>query len=335
MHPREGRFHGVHTFVAVAVSAASLAVPVAALLSPVPISGEYSALLWLLALVPVGILASTSGWHGVAVGLAIGLATLASTVVIQISMGVPRPETLPGVAAAYVAIALAFGWMASCLHRERDEQHDDALVDPLTRLPNRRHALVFLRNEFAAARRGRPLAVVLFDIDNFKRYNDTYDFDAGDEAIRLFASILARTTRQMNLSARYSGEEFVSVIAGSDATGAEAFAGRVRRALEDQGVGSPALTVSAGVAMYHPRIDSPEELLLAADRAVYDAKAAGKNRVGTSHDEPSRPYPTPLDGQRGSPDSGARAVTHSHRASARSVTIPASSSSMKPSDQRL
>lgn len=79
-------------------------------------------------------------------------------------------------------------------------------------MSNRRHALVALAQEFAAAQRGRPLAVVMFDLDDFKRYNDLHGHAAGDEALRAFASVLHQTTRQMNLSARLGGEEFVSIL---------------------------------------------------------------------------------------------------------------------------
>jgi putative two-component system response regulator len=165
------------------------------------------------------------------------------------------------------------------LHRDRDEVEDLAFTDLLTGLPNRRHARVFLENEFAAAERGRFLAVVLFDLDSFKQYNDTHGHQAGDEALQLFASVLARTTRKMNLSARFGGEEFVSVLAGSDLEGAYLFADRVRTALRARNLGSPPLTVSAGVAEYRATMGSPEELLAAADQALYAAKRDGRNCV--------------------------------------------------------
>src|SRR5690606_33057351 len=118
-----------------------------------------------------------------------------------------------------------------------------------------------------------------FDLDHFKQYNDTCGHQAGDEALELFAAILTRTTRRMNLSARFGGEEFIAVLAGSDADGAYRFAERVRTALRARNVGAPPLTVSAGVAQYDFSMTSPDDLLSAADRALYQAKRAGRNCI--------------------------------------------------------
>src|SRR5690606_15056905 len=87
-----------------------------------------------------------------------------------------------------------------------------SLTDPLTGLANRRHLSVYLEREFAAARRGRTLSVLLFHLDRFKEYNDTAGHQAGDEALRAFARILRTETRTMNLTARYGGDEFIAVL---------------------------------------------------------------------------------------------------------------------------
>ena len=120
----------------------------------------------------------------------------------------------------YVALALGIGWFAELLHQQRQEARALAYTDNLTHLPNRRRARIALDNEFAAAMRGRPLAVVLFDLDNFKEYNDHYGHAAGDEALRIFGQVLLKTTRQMNISGRFGGEEFLSVLAESTPAGA-------------------------------------------------------------------------------------------------------------------
>lgn len=264
---------------ALGLSLAALAVPVAGALFFPAALGDYGALLWLLALVPAFLLAYYRGWRGVATALALGMATLSTTQVVATWMGRSVPDLLLGIVVAYLAISLGIGWLAEIFHRDIDEVEDLAFTDILTHLPNRRHARVFLENEFAAAERGRLLSIVLFDLDEFKPYNDSRGHAAGDEALRIFADILARTTRRMNLSARFGGEEFLSVLAGSDAEGALVFAERVRTALRAQKLGDGPLTVSAGVAAYHPGMRSPDEFLAAADHALYRAKREGRNCV--------------------------------------------------------
>ena len=264
---------------ALLLSLAALAVPVAgALLFPDGLA-EYGALLWLLALVPAFLLAYYRGWSGAATALAAGMATLSLTEVAAAWTGRALPDLLVGVVAAYVAITLGIGWLAELLHQEKDEVEDMAFTDPLTHLPNRRHARAFLENEFAAAERGRLLSVVLFDLDDFKTFNDQHGHHAGDEALCSFAGVLTRTTRRMNLSARFGGEEFLSVLAGSDADGTMVFADRVRTALQARSFGGATLTVSAGVAVFHPGMRSPDELVAAADHALYQAKREGRNCV--------------------------------------------------------
>lgn len=241
--------------------------------------GNYSALLWLSALLPGFLLAYYRGWRGVATSLALGMATLSLTQAAASLFGRSPPDLLLGVVAVYLAISLALGWLAEQLHRERAEAADMAFTDLLTGLPNRRHADIFLRDEFAAAQRGRRVAVVLFDLDDFKGYNDAHGHSAGDEALRTFGRVLKDNTRRMNLGARYGGEEFVAVLAGSNPAGAEIFANRVRKALEAERLGDPPLTVSAGVALFDESVLDPAELMRTADAALYEAKRAGRNQV--------------------------------------------------------
>jgi diguanylate cyclase (GGDEF)-like protein len=265
---------------ALAISLGALLVPVLAdLLLPRAVLGSYQALLWLTALVPAFLLAYYRGWQGAATALAAGMVTLSLTQAVANWLGRPVPDLLGGVVAAYLAIILGVGWLAERLHRDRAEIEDLAFTDLLTHLPNRRHARVFLENEFAAAERGRPLSVVLFDLDDFKRYNDRYGHVVGDQALAAFAEILSQTTRKMNLSARFGGEEFLSVLAGSDVEGALVFAERVRSAIRTKKFPNGTLTVSAGVAAHHPSMRSPDELLAAADHALYQAKHDGKDCV--------------------------------------------------------
>jgi diguanylate cyclase (GGDEF)-like protein len=264
---------------ALILSIAALAVPVAgAFLFPEGLA-EYAVLLWLIALVPAFLLAYYRGWWGAATALAGGMATLSLTSAAVTWMGQPVPDLLLGVVIAYVAIALGIGGLAERLHQDRDEVEDMAFTDILTHLPNRRHARVFLENEFAAAERGRLLSVALFDLDSFKAFNDRHGHQAGDEALKAFAEVLTRSTRRMNLAARFGGEEFLAILAGSDSEGAMVFADRVRTSLQSRSIGGEALTVSGGVAVYHPSMRSPDELLAAADHALYQAKREGRNCV--------------------------------------------------------
>lgn len=152
-----------------------------------------------------------------------------------------------------------------------------SLTDPLVQLPNRRQLDLFLEKEFAAAQRGRPLCVVLYDLDRFKEYNDTHGHRAGDIALIRFAGVLRRETRAMNLAARYGGEEFATVLSGTDINGGKAHAERVRRAVWELFGGE--LSVSAGVAVYDPSMATPVDLVVAADRALYRAKMNGRNQV--------------------------------------------------------
>ena len=265
---------------ALALSIAALSVPVIGALQFPEQLGNYGALLWLTALLPAFMLAYYRAWRGIATALAAGMATLSVTQAVALVIGRQVPDMLLGVVVAYVAIALGIGWLAESLHQERAVLEDMAFTDPLTELPNRRHGRLLLENEFAAAERGRDLSLVIFDLDDFKKYNDQFGHAAGDVALREFGSILERTTRRMDLSARFGGEEFVSILTSADTEGAVIFGDRIRATLAatdlEQGDG---LTVSAGVATYHSSMRSPDELLAAADLALYEAKSQGRNCV--------------------------------------------------------
>jgi diguanylate cyclase (GGDEF)-like protein len=148
-----------------------------------------------------------------------------------------------------------------------------SLTDPLTGLANRRQLERDMAREFAAAQRGRKLVAVLFDVDEFKQYNDTYGHLAGDEWLRMFGQVLALETRAMNLAARY---EFVALLSDSDLEGAQVFVDRVHERLEAEGraLERAPLTVSIGLATYHAGMRAPDDLIRAADDALYEDKAA-------------------------------------------------------------
>jgi diguanylate cyclase (GGDEF)-like protein len=159
-----------------------------------------------------------------------------------------------------------------------------ALTDALTGLYNRRYALDRLDREWAAASRsGEPLACLLIDIDHFKRVNDTYGHDVGDDVLRATAAVLRDSLRQSDVVCRLGGEEFVVIAPGVDPERAAACAERLRAAAERNVIevanGTLRVTLSLGVAVRTAQTRDPAALLKAADEAVYAAKAGGRNRV--------------------------------------------------------
>jgi diguanylate cyclase (GGDEF)-like protein len=264
-----------------ALAFAALAVPVADTLLVSPSDSGVELLLWLLALVPGFLLAHYRGWRGAATALAVGMAVLATTQATLVLLGrpIPNPALLFGVMVAYLAVSLLLGYSAEALHEQRSKAEQLALKDDLTNVPNRRRARMFLAEEFVAATIGQPLSVVLFDIDAFKDYNDTHGHAAGDRALKSFSRALLSATRPRELSARYGGEEFLSVLPTSDVKEALSFVNRVRHALRAVQPEIAGLTVSAGIASYQGAMSSPNELLIAADQALYAAKRQGRDAV--------------------------------------------------------
>jgi diguanylate cyclase (GGDEF)-like protein/PAS domain S-box-containing protein len=160
-------------------------------------------------------------------------------------------------------------------------------TDSLTALFNRRFFESRAAVEFSnAKRRQRPLSVLVMDIDNFKRRNDTYGHAAGDVALQAVGRIMNGCVRMGDIAARLGGEEFGFLLPDTDASGANVLAFRIQTALSQQLEGSShssPLTVSVGVSSLTEEIDSWERLLCKADDAMYEAKRSGKNRV-VDHD---------------------------------------------------
>lgn len=261
------------------ISFAALAVPVVATFWFPESSSDYELLLWLLALVPAFLLAYYRGWVGVAVAMLVGMVVLSAVQVAVIAFDIQTNWILLlAVLVAYISIGLGVGLVSELLHQERARAERLALLDDLTEVPNRRLAEIFLEKEFAAARRGRPLTVVLFDLDRFKDYNDRFGHAAGDEALKTFVRLLHARTRTMDLSARYGGEEFIAVLSGGGLESGVRFAESVRSALATSDGPRP-FTVSAGVAEYARTMEEYAELVAAADAALYEAKENGRDRV--------------------------------------------------------
>jgi diguanylate cyclase (GGDEF)-like protein len=157
--------------------------------------------------------------------------------------------------------------------------------DPLTGLANRRTLDETLDNAWDDGRRtGRPVGILMIDIDHFKRYNDHYGHPAGDACLRLVATTLAGNVRDTDVVVRYGGEEFAVILPGANLVTAYELAERVRSAvmeLRQEHAGSPDghLSVSVGVASAVPGPERAENLIRAADRALYGAKHHGRNGV--------------------------------------------------------
>jgi len=267
---------------ALGLSLCALAVPViATALPPADVEGGPQPLLWLLALIPAFLLAYYRGWRGAEFALAAGMValTLAQIVATLSGRDLGNPAVLLPSVSAYIVIALGIGALSELLHREVARAEAWALTDELTGLPNRRWARLMLETEFAAAQRGRPLVVVLFDLDRFKEYNDRFGHAAGDRALRVVAAVLRRNTRRMHLTARIGGEEFISILSSSDIAGASVFARKIREDLARIELPTGPIRLSAGLAAYDPEMTSPDDLVALADEALYRAKQEGRDRI--------------------------------------------------------
>jgi diguanylate cyclase (GGDEF)-like protein len=167
-----------------------------------------------------------------------------------------------------------------------------ALTDQLTGLPNRRSVDDTLKRMAAFANRSvTPLAAVLFDLDHFKKINDLAGHEKGDEVLAAVGVAVAAECRASDFVGRYGGEEFVLLLPDTDRAGAVVIAEKVRLAIaavEVVGV-SRAITASLGVAAIPDDASEHGQLVRAADRALYLAKAAGRNRVATLVAEDSQP----------------------------------------------
>ena len=177
--------------------------------------------------------------------------------------------------AAHAVVALENARLHGMVERQ-------ALVDGLTGLANRRAASDALHAEAARAQRlETPLSVVLADLDEFKDVNDVHGHAVGDEVLRVFADVLRETLRESDVAGRWGGEEFLILLPGADEEGAAQLADRLRVALAARDIsGAPGLRVTAsfGVAEYAGQSNS-EQLVDAADSALYRAKRAGRDRV--------------------------------------------------------
>jgi two-component system, cell cycle response regulator len=168
----------------------------------------------------------------------------------------------------------------------QQQLYESAVRDPLTRAYNRKHFAERLRAELAHAIRHKThLSLIMFDIDYFKKVNDTYGHPGGDQVLRAIANAIQRVIRVEDVFARVGGEEFALLARGIDGTNGYLFAERLRRGIERLEIpwntGAIPVTASFGVSTYTELKDPTDgdRLVAEADRRLYEAKTGGRNRV--------------------------------------------------------
>jgi diguanylate cyclase (GGDEF)-like protein len=214
----------------------------------------------------------------VAFGEQLGLAAafLSAAALIQFDFLVGEQRSLAESALLLVVLITLVAMLVRVNRLQRD-----ALVDVVTGLRNHRYFQVRLREEIQRSERsGRATSLVMLDLDNFKRINDRFGHATGDAVLRRVARELLVNARAADIVCRYGGEEFTIILPETDAADAALVAERLRQAVErlaDQP--GPVVTISVGVGCYPDHADDADALISAADAAMYQAKAAGKNRV--------------------------------------------------------
>jgi diguanylate cyclase (GGDEF)-like protein/PAS domain S-box-containing protein len=169
--------------------------------------------------------------------------------------------------------------------RLRETLRHQVMHDPLTGLFNRRYLDETLKREIARVQRKKvPLGVIMMDLDHFKRFNDSYGHEAGDSLLQVFGAFLQNQVRQEDVACRYGGEEFVLVMPEVSPEVVQARAEAIRQGIPrlqvlHQGKVMGSITISLGVAMFPEHGTTAEAVLRAADDAMYQAKAQGRDRV--------------------------------------------------------
>src|SRR5436190_1900092 len=165
------------------------------------------------------------------------------------------------------------------------QMYESALRDGLTKAFNKKYFTDRLESEFTfATRHASPLALVLFDIDHFKKVNDTFGHQAGDHVLSEISTLLSGALRAEDVFARYGGEEFAVICRGSDQSQAQVVGERMRKAVEGhrfvyEGRHIP-VTISVGIAVLpNPEVKDANDIVGFADRALYKSKNGGRNRV--------------------------------------------------------
>ncbi len=169
--------------------------------------------------------------------------------------------------------------------RLRENLRQQTIRDALTGLYNRRFLEESLNREMARCKRnGAIFSVLMMDVDHFKRFNDTHGHDAGDSVLRTVGRVLQESSREGDIACRFGGEEFVIVLPDTDREGAATRAGRILAAVRDlhvthNGKALGSITASIGLAMHPQNGETVKALIQSADKALYAAKGAGRDRI--------------------------------------------------------
>ncbi len=224
-----------------------------------------------------------AAWHdGPGWGIAFAVATAALrflTGIEQLPPGTPLEIRFANDAAylLVVGVAIAGLWR---LQRTEAQLEQLATRDPLTDVLNARAFAEELAQELRRNRRyGRPLALIYLDLDDFKRVNDAHGHATGDAVLRLVADAMRRAVRQADVVGRLGGDEFGVLMPETDGAVAHAAADRLATGIRTVFRGTPSVTASIGVVAVGGTEAGADELLHAADQAMYEAKRTGKDRV--------------------------------------------------------
>lgn len=199
---------------------------------------------------------------------------------------------IPGIfllGAIFVRLTIGLSLQTTLDLRRIDLLESENITDPLTKIYNRRYLDRRLAEEVARSTRyALALSVLMLDIDHFKQFNDSYGHQAGDIALKTFGSLIKSALRDLDVVARYGGEEFLVICTNTSIDGAALVAERLRHLVElhpieiTDGSGTSQaiqISISIGAAGLSASVDNEEKLIEAADRALYQAKEQGRNRV--------------------------------------------------------
>ena len=228
--------------------------------------------------IPVVTLTARFSERAIAVGVAIALALL-----VAVAFGVDASAVLadPTVVVAPAALIVVTTLLCVPLMRSDVDHRAEAVVDPLTGMLNRK-ALAIRATELSqqSALTGQPVGVIVGDVDEFKRINDTSGHAQGDAVLAGVARVLRTRLRAFDLVYRYGGDEFLVLLPGADAAESVALAEDLRRSVEDQDVAGSRVTMSFGVSTSRRNgVFEWDDAFRAADQALYEAKRDGRNRV--------------------------------------------------------
>ncbi len=179
-----------------------------------------------------------------------------------------------------IAPQIAVAIDRTTLRDKAGEYEQLSVTDPLTGLLNRRYLEERLAEEITRSKRHRfSMSLMMLDVDAFKSYNDSFGHPAGDSALKMVADILKETLRGADVAARYGGEEFAILLPQTSLEEAAQIGERIRRRVEKTEFAKRQVTVSIGIAGCSNEIDTPKDLISAADVALYAAKNRGRNNV--------------------------------------------------------